>query len=108
MTNPSPRRCSDCHQEFTPASDQNPNANTCPSCVQAIIDDQMFQDDDCGQCGGEGYTWDCIDGCCLHAEEGCDLCTRRCDWCNPPTPKQKQEAAELGQILADALNNPKR
>lgn len=40
--------------------------------------------EDCGNCGGEGYVFDCIDGCCEDAEVGCDLCTRRCDWCNAP------------------------
>ena len=39
--------------------------------------------DDCPNCGGEGYVSDCFDGCCINAEDGCDLCTHRCDWCNP-------------------------
>jgi hypothetical protein len=37
--------------------------------------------DDCGHCGGEGYTYDCIDGCCANAEFGCATCERRCPEC---------------------------
>lgn len=79
-------------------------------CQQCFIDSQMFDDEeDCGQCGGEGYTYDCIDGCCANAEEGCRLCERRCDFCNPfkPTPEQAKEREQLGQILAAALKKPK-
>jgi hypothetical protein len=39
--------------------------------------------DECGNCGGEGYVYNCIDGCCVNAEDGCELCAARCDWCNP-------------------------
>jgi hypothetical protein len=61
-----------------------------------------YPDDDCPNCGGEGVVYDCIDGFCEDAEEGCDLCAHRCDWCNPP--KQKSGDGEaLRQILADAL-----
>lgn len=42
-----------------------------------------YDDDECGNCGGEGVIYDCIDGFCVNAEDGCDLCARRCDWCNP-------------------------
>ncbi len=44
-------------------------------------------DDVCWSCGGEGYVSDCIDGCCVDAESGCDLCTYRCDVCNPAPPR---------------------
>jgi hypothetical protein len=37
--------------------------------------------DDCWQCGGEGYTFDCIDGCCCDAEAGCETCASRCPEC---------------------------
>lgn len=37
--------------------------------------------DDCWHCGGEGYTYDCIDGCCEDAESGCAECERRCPEC---------------------------
>lgn len=37
--------------------------------------------DDCWHCGGEGYTYDCIDGCCEDAESGCPQCERRCPEC---------------------------
>lgn len=63
--------------------------------------DDDHSDDYCGNCGGEGYTYHCIDGCCVDAEEGCDLCARRCDWCSPPKPKKPDDG--LRQVLADAL-----
>jgi len=66
-----------------------------------------YPDDECGNCGGEGFTYDCIDGCCLNAEDGCELCAHRCDWCNPRKPKvPDNEIVALRQILADALSNP--
>lgn len=50
-------------------------------------------EDECWNCGGEGYVHDCIDGFCLDAEYGCDLCTYRCDVCNPkPAPKDSSNA----------------
>jgi len=61
---------------------------------------------DCGNCGGDGVTYDCIDGFCVDAESGCDMCERRCDWCNP-APKSK-DADALRQILADALADAER
>lgn len=50
--------------------------------TQDEIDDMMQIDDDCPQCGGSGFIFDCIDGQCLDAEIGCDLCTQRCDYCS--------------------------
>lgn len=100
------RQCTDCHQPFLPEG----KAITCPSCIQDYIDSQMFDaEEDCGQCDGDGYWYSCIDGCCVNAEEGCDLCARRCDFCNPPTPKQTEQRAHLGAVLTDALSkqNPK-
>lgn len=78
-------------------------------CKQCFIDDQIFSnDEDCGQCDGSGYTYDCIDGCCVNAEDGCHLCEQRCDFCNPPTVKQVQADAELRQVLTDALNKTQK
>lgn len=77
-------------------------------CQQCLIDSYMDdQDEECGQCDGDGYWYHCIDGCCVNAEEGCDLCARRCDFCNPPTPKQMKDNAELAQILSAALQKVK-
>lgn len=42
-----------------------------------------FDSDECWQCGGEGYVFDCWDGCCIDADVGCDDCTRPCDICAP-------------------------
>jgi hypothetical protein len=52
--------------------------------TQEEIDAQMFDEDDCGECGGEGYVFDCFDGCCADADIGCDLCTTPCMNCNRP------------------------
>lgn len=49
-----------------------------------LIDDYHLEDEyehDCPNCGGEGETFLCIDGFCLAAEDGCELCSRPCDWC---------------------------
>lgn len=39
-------------------------------------------DEPCWQCCGEGYIADCFDGLCVNAEDGCELCMKRCDICN--------------------------
>lgn len=67
-----------------------------------------YDDDpgDCYECGGEGFVWDCFDGFCVNAEDGCDDCTRPCPECarrkrdNQPTP----DAQALSDVLAEALN----
>lgn len=48
--------------------------------------DDELDGEDCGNCGGEGFTYHCIDGCCVNAEDGCELCARRCDWCSTTHP----------------------
>ena len=66
--------------------------------------DDIGADDYCGNCGGEGYTYHCIDGCCVDADEGCELCASRCDWCNPRKPKlPPNEVEALRNVLASAL-----
>ncbi len=64
-----------------------------------------FDDNDCANCGGEGFVYGCSwDWQCDTYDEGertC-LCTRRCDWCNPPKPTKEAEA--LRQTLADVLS----
>lgn len=40
-------------------------------------------EDECSNCGGEGFVYDCDEPfACVDPEGGCDLCMRRCDWCN--------------------------
>jgi hypothetical protein len=34
-----------------------------------------------GLCDDIGYVYDCIDGCCVDPESGCDMCAMRCDYC---------------------------
>lgn len=53
--------------------------------VDAIYDevDQRLNpnNEECWHCGGEGETYDCIDGCCIDAESGCPDCARPCLEC---------------------------
>ena len=49
-----------------------------------------YDDEDCPNCGGEGFYYACFEEfACLDPEGGCDLCVRRCDWCNPPKPRKQ-------------------
>lgn len=42
-----------------------------------------FEMDCCSNCGGEGYVADCFEEyACVDPESGCELCMRRCDFCN--------------------------
>lgn len=46
------------------------------------VDQQLNpSDEECWHCGGDGYTYDCIDGCCIDAESGCSDCERPCVEC---------------------------
>jgi hypothetical protein len=53
--------------------------------LEAICDDvdrSLNPDgDECWHCGGDGATYDCIDGCCVDPESGCSLCARPCLEC---------------------------
>lgn len=52
----------------------------CRACTIDSHDD----DDQCWQCHGEGFTYDCFEEwACVDPESGCDLCTSRCDVCRP-------------------------
>lgn len=54
----------------------------CAACIMADFDDDF--DDQCYECGGEGFVSSCFsEYACLYPEDGCDLCTRRCDVCSP-------------------------
>jgi hypothetical protein len=66
--------------------------------------DDHLDGDECWNCGGEGRVNRCIDGCCINQDDiYCQYCSKRCDICNPPTPKQIEEGNKLRQVLADAL-----
>ncbi len=55
-------------------------------------------DDECPTCGGEGFVFECFDGCCEDCDIGCDDCEHRC-----PTCTKRPASPELRQVLADAL-----
>lgn len=46
---------------------------------------------ECSRCGGEGFVFECLDGCCLDADVGCDICTRPC-------PECRRRALSLNQL----------
>jgi hypothetical protein len=47
-------------------------------------------EEECWNCGGEGYTYMCQDEIgCIDPESGCDLCMRRCWVCNKPGKKSE-------------------
>lgn len=47
----------------------------------ADIIDSHEPTEDCWDCGGDGFVFDCFDGQCTDAEIGCDDCTRACSIC---------------------------
>lgn len=54
---------------------------------RAATEYDFGEDDCCWNCGGEGFVADCQDEiACLYPEYGCELCMRRCDYCNSPKP----------------------
>lgn len=59
------------------------------------IDDD--DDAECPNCGGDGFTYNCIDNCCEDAEWGCEQCERICDC------QRRQAPAELQEVLQKAL-----
>lgn len=63
----------------------------CGACIKRVNDEAQAEldamgyydepEEECWDCGGDGYVFDCLDGCCADADAGCDLCTRRCEVC---------------------------
>lgn len=55
--------------------------------ILEAIEDEVMQrlnpsGEDCPECGGEGYTYDCFEEfACIDPEGGCSDCARRCLWC---------------------------
>ena len=51
------------------------------------IDEEVMQrlnpsGEDCPECGGDGYIYDCFEEwACIDPEGGCSECARRCLWC---------------------------
>lgn len=49
-----------------------------------MSDPYDYEDEDCWNCGGDGYVYNCLDEIgCIDPESGCDLCEKRCYVCNP-------------------------
>lgn len=54
--------------------------------------DDDFDNEDCWNCGGEGFVSSCFEEfACIDPESGCDLCTWRCDVCRPSVQKAPAE-----------------
>jgi len=60
--------------------------------------DPRDDDSECPICGGEGFVFDCFDGCCEDAEIGCDECTIPCDC------QKRPSSPELQEVLREALS----
>lgn len=67
--------------------------------------DDLYDDGECQHCGGEGrVAGTCIDGCCAEQDDPyCEYCSHRCEFCNPPTKKQREDTQALREVLRDAL-----
>lgn len=70
--------------------------------TSAEWDEDNEYDDCCQCCGGEGFVFECFDGCCEDYMVGCDQCTEPCPECG--TPEMRQASDGLRQVLADALD----
>ena len=81
-----------------------------PDRGEAILD-AVFDDvnqrlnpngDECWYCGGEGETYDCIDGCCVDAESGCPDCALPCLECRIYAARKakmvREEVIRIGDI----------
>lgn len=62
--------------------------------------DPSDDDGECPYCGGEGFTFDCIDGSCEDCDIGCDDCTRPCSHCSLKT---RPLPPDLAEVLTEAL-----
>lgn len=62
-----------------------------------MSDPHEHGDDECPNCGGDGFVFDCFDGCCADADVGCDDCTRPCSC------QKRQALADLQEVLREAL-----
>lgn len=90
---------------------------TCGTCGKAVdmtfygdcrdcqIDSYDEDANDCHNCGGEGFTYGCgWDWQCDTWDGDSCLCTRRCEWCQPPTAAEQAERQKLRDIMATALS----
>lgn len=50
------------------------------------LPDDHNEYDECPHCGGEGFVFECFDGCCEDCDVGCDLCTKPCSECSVAAP----------------------
>lgn len=54
-------------------------------------DDVNEYEDDCCECGGDGFVVNCFDeGACADPESGCDYCTRPCPDCHTKHGKRQE------------------
>lgn len=81
--------------------------------ICAPDDPDSYDDDDadCHACGGEGVVANCFEPfACMHPDEGCDLCMRRCEWCatasTTQAPGYEEVAAEVSQPIRAESNPP--
>lgn len=57
--------------------------------------------EDCPECGGEGFVFQCFDGCCEDADIGCDDCTRTCPVCGGKPLNAEPDPDYLRELRAE-------
>ena len=65
------------------AMDRTPQDPNDPYTEAPVFLNDDGTEGECWQCGGEGYLYDCFDGMCEYADDGCEDCAKRCDSCKP-------------------------
>jgi hypothetical protein len=89
---------------FVGCADRAPAGLAASAHQSGVEEDESYReydDEHCGNCGGEGFVYGCSwDWQCdtYDVGEGTCLCTRPCDWCGP-----RARSPELDAILAAAL-----
>lgn len=76
------------------------------SCKSCLIDSYDDDANDCANCGGDGFTYGCDwDWQCDTWDGDSCLCTRRCEWCNPPklTPEEQAQRDALRALMRESL-----
>lgn len=61
--------------------------------------DDDFDLGDCWNCSGEGFVSSCFEEwACMYPDEGCDLCTRLCEICQPTKPGPQGDAHPVSPL----------
>lgn len=62
----------------------------------------------CWNCGGEGFVAHCFEEwACMYPDEGCELCMRRCEFCDAQAIEARRAETGTGSV-ADESAVPER